>query len=136
VSRVQWLQLDRSISGVLIHIRPGPSGGWAATSARSVGHSHMSSAPLLGRSAVGQSALRPWGCSCLRRVGPCAVGADNQIGDAGATALAGALGSGKCAVTTLQLYGAWHGRPSAPVRRWIADGPAEPDRQQRPCAVH
>jgi hypothetical protein len=64
------------------------------------------------------------------------VGAGNQIGDAGATALAGALGSGKCGVTSLVLNGAWHGRPSAPVRGWIADGPAEPDRQQRPYVVH
>ena len=64
------------------------------------------------------------------------MGADNQIGDAGATALAGALGSGKCAVTSFDLNGAWHGRPSAPVRGWIADGPAEPDRQHRPYVVH
>ena len=64
------------------------------------------------------------------------MGADNQIGDKGATALAGALGSGKCGVTVFSLDGAWHGRPSAPVRGWIADGPAEPDRQQRPYVVH
>jgi hypothetical protein len=64
------------------------------------------------------------------------VGAGSQIGDAGATALAGALGSGKCGVTILWLHGAWRGRPSAPVRGWIADGPAEPDRQHRPYVVH
>ena len=64
------------------------------------------------------------------------MGAENQIGDAGAAALAGALGSGKCGVTELSLHSAWNGRPSAPVRGWIADGPAEPDRQQRPYAVH
>ena len=39
------------------------------------------------------------------------MGAENQIGDAGATALAGALGSGKCGVTVFYLGGAWHGPP-------------------------
>ena len=61
------------------------------------------------------------------------MGAGNQIGDVGATALAEALGSGKCAVTTLLLGGA-RLAPPLPPHSAAAGLPPAQARGGRCCA--